>query len=202
MILHEHLQHHHQHHHPSQASQPQTAPTCAGCSQLIHDLYYFNLNVGDAATPSSNNSVSLNWHESCLRCGACQRALDDSSRRCFWLNGRVLCSDHAHELQQQNAATVMTKFWRATPRCQCDTCGLELSGSDYVIRASERLFHVACFVCRACGVQLRPGAPYAAHYRHIYCARHYQQMQQQQQQQDQQQQLTRRDEEATSKRKC
>ncbi|XP_026475654.1 LIM/homeobox protein Awh [Ctenocephalides felis] len=116
---------------------------CAACGEPISDR--FLLEVGGGA-----------WHGSCLRCCVCRSQLDRQPS-CFLRERQVYCkADY-------------TKSFGA----KCAKCCRVISASDWVRRARELVFHLACFACDACGRQLSTGEQFALHEERVLCKAHY-----------------------------
>ncbi|GAB0094618.1 Awh [Sergentomyia squamirostris] len=117
--------------------------SCAACGEPISDRYL--LEVGGCT-----------WHGSCLRCCVCLSPLDRQPS-CFLRERQVYCkADY-------------TKNFGA----KCSKCCRGISSSDWVRRARELVFHLACFACDACGRQLSTGEQFALLEDRVLCKAHY-----------------------------
>ncbi|XP_045126830.1 LIM/homeobox protein Lhx9-like isoform X2 [Portunus trituberculatus] len=119
--------------------------SCAGCSNPINDRFYLR-------------AVELKWHASCLRCVICQKSLDDAGT-CFAREGRIFCKDDYHRFFSMR---------------RCARCSQTISSSEFVMRAREFVYHVQCFTCAHCHVQLTKGDQFGMCGPVIYCRDHYQ----------------------------
>ncbi|XP_058178740.1 LIM/homeobox protein Awh-like [Anopheles ziemanni] len=117
--------------------------TCGGCTEQITDRYIFEVNGGT-------------WHGSCLRCSVCFCPLDRQAS-CFLRDGDVYCK-----------ADYVKKF-----KTSCAKCARSISATDWVRRAREHVFHLACFACDSCGRQLSTGEQFAICEDRVLCKTHY-----------------------------
>ncbi|XP_061707762.1 LIM/homeobox protein Awh [Cydia pomonella] len=117
--------------------------TCCACGEPIADR--FLLEVGGGA-----------WHTACLRCCVCAVQLDRHPS-CFLRDRQVYC-------KQDYAKSFGAK---------CSKCCRGISSSDWVRKAREQVYHLACFACDACGRQLSTGEQFALHEDRVLCKPHY-----------------------------
>ncbi|XP_043483421.1 LIM/homeobox protein Awh-like [Leptopilina heterotoma] len=96
------------------------------------------------------------WHSKCLRCFICARSLHDH-HSCFLRNMRLYCR-HDYVL---NFGT------------KCAKCGRNMGAGDWVRRARDRVYHLACFACDACSRQLSTGEHFALLDARLLCKTHY-----------------------------
>ncbi|VDD92312.1 unnamed protein product [Enterobius vermicularis] len=122
---------------------------CASCLQPILDQYF--LMIADRS-----------WHTGCLRCCLCQRPLS-TSPSCFLKDGLVFCR------QDYTTCVICHTYMK-----RCERCSVVLCCDDLVMRARDAIFHLRCFTCIVCDVQLRPGQMFAmADNGTLYCQDHY-----------------------------
>ncbi|XP_070507416.1 LIM/homeobox protein Awh-like [Chironomus tepperi] len=117
--------------------------SCTACGESIADRYF--LEVGGCS-----------WHGSCLRCCICLSPLD-RQQSCFFRERQVYCK------------TDYTKNFGA----KCSKCCRGIAASDWVRRARELVFHLACFACDQCGRQLSTGEQFALLDDRVLCKSHY-----------------------------
>ncbi|XP_055324176.1 LIM/homeobox protein Awh-like [Sitodiplosis mosellana] len=116
---------------------------CAACGEPISDRYL--LEVGGCT-----------WHGSCLRCCICLSPLDRQPS-CFLRERQIYCkTDYAKNFG-----------------AKCSKCCRGISSSDWVRRARELVFHLACFACDSCGRQLSTGEQFALLEDRVLCKVHY-----------------------------
>ncbi|KAK2714455.1 LIM/homeobox protein Awh-like [Artemia franciscana] len=116
---------------------------CASCGQPIIDRYLAQVN-------------GKQWHLTCLRCCICTSPLERHTS-CFLRSGRVYC-------RQDYGRTYGAK---------CARCCRTLSSSDWIRRAKDRVYHLACFACDACRRQLSTGEEFALLDGKVLCKVHY-----------------------------
>ncbi|XP_053634854.2 LIM/homeobox protein Awh-like [Cherax quadricarinatus] len=116
---------------------------CQGCHDVIADRFLLRVN-------------SRSWHQTCLRCCVCQLALDRQPS-CFIREHNVYCK------------TDYTRNFGA----RCAKCCRSIGAADWVRRARDRVYHLACFACDACKRQLSTGEEFALHDNRVLCKQHY-----------------------------
>ncbi|CAH1394611.1 unnamed protein product [Nezara viridula] len=116
---------------------------CVGCCEPITDKYLLQV----SGRP---------WHTGCLRCSVCQLALDREAS-CF-------VRDHSVYCKQDYAKSFGAK---------CSKCSRSISSRDWVRKAREHVYHLACFACEACKRQLSTGEEFALHEDRVLCKAHY-----------------------------
>ncbi|XP_015125093.1 LIM/homeobox protein Awh isoform X2 [Diachasma alloeum] len=116
---------------------------CGGCGERVRERTV--LCVGGRT-----------WHSRCLRCCACARPLHDQ-HSCFLRGMRLYCR---HDYALAFGA-------------KCAKCGRSVSAGDWVRRARERVYHLACFACDACSRQLSTGEQFALLDARLLCKAHY-----------------------------
>ncbi|KAG5676797.1 hypothetical protein PVAND_006605 [Polypedilum vanderplanki] len=117
--------------------------SCTACGEPIADRYL--LEVGGCT-----------WHGSCLRCCICLSPLDHQPS-CFLREGQVYCkTDYAKNFG-----------------AKCSKCCRHIAATDWVRRAKDQVFHLACFSCDQCGRQLSTGEQFAMVDEQVFCKSHY-----------------------------
>ncbi|XP_055606911.1 LIM/homeobox protein Awh-like isoform X2 [Uranotaenia lowii] len=123
--------------------------SCTACGEPISDQ--FLLDVGGCS-----------WHSACLRCCICHTLLDQQPS-CFLKDRQVYCKgDYAN-------------FFLSSRQfgAKCARCMRPIAASDWVRRAREFVFHLACFACDMCGRQLSTGEQFALADDKVLCKTHY-----------------------------
>ncbi|CAO1375229.1 unnamed protein product [Diamesa hyperborea] len=105
---------------------------CVGCGNEIQDKFILRV------------APDLEWHAACLKCQECNQYLGESCT-CFVRDGRTYCK----------------KDYDRLFGAKCNKCGSSFSKSDFVMRAKSKIFHIKCFCCSACDIQLKPGDEFA-----------------------------------------
>lgn len=59
---------------------------------------------------------------------------------------------------------------------KCSKCCRNIATTDWVRRAKEQVFHLACFSCDQCGRQLSTGEQFAMIDEQVLCKSHYYEM--------------------------
>lgn len=116
---------------------------CAGCGYGIHEE--FILKVGDKS-----------WHSACLRCTTCDLVLNYESS-CFIRDDKVLCKND------------YTRLYGT----RCSKCCHLITQSDWIRRAGDQVFHLACFACDSCTRQLSTGEEFGLVENRVLCKSHY-----------------------------
>ncbi|XP_023349154.1 LIM/homeobox protein Awh isoform X2 [Eurytemora carolleeae] len=117
--------------------------TCNGCGYGIHEE--FILKVGDKS-----------WHSSCLRCSVCDVLLNYENS-CFIRDDKILCRQD------------YTKIFGT----RCSKCCHLITQNDWIRRAGEQVFHLACFACDSCTRQLSTGEEFGLVESRVLCKSHY-----------------------------
>ncbi|XP_052860049.1 LIM/homeobox protein Awh-like [Anopheles cruzii] len=116
---------------------------CTACGEPIADKYLFDID-GSA------------WHGSCLRCSVCLTLLERQPS-CYFRDRHVYCrTDYAK-----------------TFGAKCSKCCRTIAASDWVRKARDLVFHLACFSCDTCGRQLSTGEQFALIDDKVMCKIHY-----------------------------
>uniref|UniRef100_W5KK79 Si:ch211-236k19.2 n=1 Tax=Astyanax mexicanus TaxID=7994 RepID=W5KK79_ASTMX len=92
------------------------------------------------------------WHIDCLECSVCRTSLQQHSS-CFIRNQEIFCKMDYHR-------------W-------CDWCGHHVSATDWVRRAKNHIYHLACFACFSCKRQLSTGEEFGLVDSRVLCRVHY-----------------------------
>ncbi len=116
---------------------------CRGCGAEILDQYY--LRVNEAA-----------WHEQCLKCEYCADRLA-AEETCFFKKNKLIC-----KVDYQKHFGV-----------KCAKCARHIQTSDWVRRARQNVYHLACFACDSCKRQLSTGEEFALQDNQVLCKTHY-----------------------------
>ncbi|XP_062704832.1 LIM/homeobox protein Awh-like isoform X1 [Aedes albopictus] len=117
--------------------------TCTACGEPIADKYLFDVD-------------GCSWHGSCLRCSVCLTLLERQPS-CYFRDRQVYCrSDYAK-----------------TFGAKCSKCSRTIAPSDWVRKARDLVFHLACFSCDTCGRQLSTGEQFALIDDKVMCKIHY-----------------------------
>ncbi|KAL7648911.1 UNVERIFIED_CONTAM: hypothetical protein RMT77_000845 [Armadillidium vulgare] len=95
------------------------------------------------------------WHSACLRCAECNLPLEE---KCFAKHGHLYCRDD---------------YFRMFGCGRCGRCGLEIGPQELVMRARHSVFHLNCFICSYCHIQLNKGDQFGMRDGVIYCRPHY-----------------------------
>ncbi|XP_050079110.1 trypsin-like [Anopheles maculipalpis] len=125
---------------------PKELRSCTACGEPISDK--FLLDVGGCS-----------WHSACLRCCICHTPLDHQPS-CFLRERQIYCK------------TDYTKTFGT----KCARCSRTISATDWVRRARDLIFHLACFACDSCGRQLSTGEQFALVDDKVLCKTHYSEM--------------------------
>eukprot|EP00105_Crassostrea_gigas_P004371 XP_011417567.1 PREDICTED: LIM/homeobox protein Awh [Crassostrea gigas] len=116
---------------------------CYGCGDLITERFLLHVN-GQA------------WHVGCLRCCICQIGLERQTS-CFIREDNIYCrNDYSREFGTK-----------------CAKCYRTIQSTDWVRRARENVYHLACFACDSCKRQLSTGEEFALHGDRVLCKSHY-----------------------------
>ncbi|OXU18949.1 hypothetical protein TSAR_013992 [Trichomalopsis sarcophagae] len=116
---------------------------CGGCGENVHERTV--ICVGGRT-----------WHSRCLKCCACSKPLHDQ-HSCFLRNTQIYCRQD-----------YVINFG-----ARCAKCSRSIGSGDWVRRARDRVYHLACFACDACSRQLSTGEQFALIDAKLLCKAHY-----------------------------
>uniref|UniRef100_A0A182QTN5 Arrowhead n=1 Tax=Anopheles farauti TaxID=69004 RepID=A0A182QTN5_9DIPT len=142
--------------------------SCTACGEPISDK--FLLDVGGCS-----------WHSACLRCCICHTPLDHQPS-CFLRERQIYCkTDYSNKVISctQHITARSCARGRAfvmTFGTKCARCSRTISATDWVRRARDLIFHLACFACDSCGRQLSTGEQFALVDDKVLCKTHYSEM--------------------------
>ncbi|XP_077870036.1 LIM/homeobox protein Awh-like [Saccoglossus kowalevskii] len=116
---------------------------CLGCTSPIQDRYL--LKVG-----------TRSWHVRCLRCCICQTGLG-GQQSCFTKDDNIYCKmDYIRQFGTK-----------------CSRCMRNIQSNDWVRKAKNHVYHLACFACDNCKRQLSTGEEFAMQENKVLCKTHY-----------------------------
>jgi len=127
----------------SSASSGNISTECSGCGELITDRFILQV-------------AGRSWHGHCLRCVVCHSLLDGHAS-CFLRDEQLYCKlDY-------------TKLFGA----KCFKCGRMISPADWIRKARDQVYHLACFSCDSCKRQLSTGEEFGISEDRVLCKTHY-----------------------------
>lgn len=127
----------------SSTSNTPISTDCSGCGDLITDRFILQV-------------AGRSWHGHCLRCVVCHSLLDGHAS-CFLKDEQLYCKiDY-------------TKLFGA----KCFKCSRMISPADWVRKAREQVYHLACFACDSCKRQLSTGEEFGISENRVLCKSHY-----------------------------
>ncbi|XP_055377067.1 LIM homeobox transcription factor 1-beta [Condylostylus longicornis] len=95
--------------------------------------------------------MDMSYHENCLKCSICSMHLVHS---CFTRDGKFYCR---------------LDYERLFIRNRCLGCGDKISSDEFVMKTQENVFHLKCFACVVCGMQLKKGEEYVIKQGQLFC---------------------------------
>ncbi|XP_072521411.1 LIM/homeobox protein Lhx6 [Salminus brasiliensis] len=116
---------------------------CARCTREIQDRYLLKVN-------------DLTWHTNCLECSVCRTSLHQHSS-CYFRNQEIFCK----------------MDYNSIFGIKCAWCGHHVSSTDWVRKAKNHTYHLACFACFSCKRQLSTGEEFGLVDSRVLCRVHY-----------------------------
>ncbi|XP_013411691.1 LIM/homeobox protein Awh [Lingula anatina] len=116
---------------------------CYECRDEINDQYIFRV-------------CGRSFHAKCLYCSVCQCRLDHQ-QTCYVKENSLFCKQD-----------YLRRFG-----ARCGKCNRNIQSNDWVRRAKEQAFHLACFACDSCKRQLSTGEEFALHEGRLLCKAHF-----------------------------
>ncbi|CAH1101147.1 unnamed protein product [Psylliodes chrysocephalus] len=98
--------------------------------------------------------MDVSYHEHCVQCCACG---DHLLHTCFVRDSKLYCRLDYDRLFVK----------------KCLGCSERVSPEELVMRASENIFHLRCFVCVVCGIRLQKGDLYVIKQGQLFCRADY-----------------------------
>ncbi|KAK9882002.1 hypothetical protein WA026_018854 [Henosepilachna vigintioctopunctata] len=98
--------------------------------------------------------ADLSYHEHCVQCYACG---DKLHQTCFVRDTKLFCRIDYDRLYIK----------------KCLGCSERVAPEELVMRASENIFHLRCFVCVVCGIRLQKGDLYIIKQGQLFCRADY-----------------------------
>eukprot|EP00096_Caligus_rogercresseyi_P005900 TRINITY_DN21961_c0_g1_i1.p1 TRINITY_DN21961_c0_g1~~TRINITY_DN21961_c0_g1_i1.p1 ORF type:complete len:348 (+),score=98.07 TRINITY_DN21961_c0_g1_i1:10-1053(+) len=128
---------------PPILKQEEPSEICFSCGDVIVDRYILQV-------------ACHSWHSQCLRCCVCRGQLD-SQTSCFIRDEALYCKlDY-------------TKMFGS----KCFKCTHNISPSDWVRKAKDQIYHLACFACNSCKRQLSTGEEFGIIDNQVLCKSHF-----------------------------
>ncbi|KAL3285351.1 hypothetical protein HHI36_019459 [Cryptolaemus montrouzieri] len=98
--------------------------------------------------------MEMSYHEHCVQCCACGDRLHYT---CFVRDAKLYCRIDYDRLYIK----------------KCLGCSERVSPEELVMRATENIFHLRCFVCVVCGLKLQKGDLYVIKQGQLFCRTDY-----------------------------
>ncbi|XP_052412937.1 LIM/homeobox protein Lhx6 [Carassius gibelio] len=127
----------------SRSSSRSSLLICARCAKEIVDREMLKVN-------------GLTWHLRCFQCSVCAVSLSQHTS-CFIRNTEIFCRTD----------------YNSTFGIKCTRCGLQVSANNWVRRAGNDIYHLACFACFFCKRQLSTGEEFGLMDNQVLCRLHY-----------------------------
>eukprot|EP00794_Sanderia_malayensis_P015813 gene15813-17408_t len=124
-----------------------TPIVCLECCKPITDQYMLRIN---------NES----WHPSCLKCTVCKQELA-TEHLCYMKERKVICKED------------YTRQFKLKYSVKCSCCQRAIQETDWVRKAKQHVYHLACFACDVCKRQLSTGEEFALVEHTLLCKLHY-----------------------------
>ncbi|KAF1747704.1 hypothetical protein GCK72_024170 [Caenorhabditis remanei] len=125
---------------------------CTQCQQQIQDKFFLSVD-------------GRHWHENCFQCTTCENPL---SSKCFYKDMKFYCKTCYFRTHVTTTASSCREFG---PKCA--SCERLIQSTDWVRRARNYVYHLACFACNQCKRQLSTGEEYALQEGNLLCKQHF-----------------------------
>ncbi|NP_001338856.1 LIM/homeobox protein lim-4 [Caenorhabditis elegans] len=116
---------------------------CTQCQHQIQDKFFLSID-------------GRNYHENCLQCSTCENPL---SNKCFYKDKTFYCKGCYFRCRELGP--------------KCASCDRTIQATDWVRRARNYVYHLACFSCNQCKRQLSTGEEYALQEGNLLCKQHF-----------------------------
>uniref|UniRef100_A0A915HVU6 LIM zinc-binding domain-containing protein n=1 Tax=Romanomermis culicivorax TaxID=13658 RepID=A0A915HVU6_ROMCU len=129
------------------------------CGDLIFDKHVFKVVGGGGGDVGGGCRLrSFFYHQQCLKCTVCRNSLVQQSR-CYVKGDQH--SPHCKSCYQRQFGV------------KCARCSRSIQATDWVRRAKQLVYHLACFACDTCKRQLSTGEEFALQDSKLLCKQHY-----------------------------
>ena len=98
----------------------------------------------------------FSYHEHCLCCSVCKAPLGEAEK-CFFRDGNIYCKDD-----------FINNFGT-----KCAKCDIKLNPTDWVRQVDKLYFHLDCFSCSGCNIQLATGDDFGLKNGKLLCKTHF-----------------------------